>query len=79
MKSHSKYEGKQKRIEISMKTKIEHITKLKVNLPNYSKQNLFGERVSSIERQKVQAEASLVQAENLFNSLLQRAFKGELV
>jgi type I restriction enzyme S subunit len=42
-------------------------------------QNQFAERVKAIEIQKTQAEASLVQADNLFNSLLQRAFKGELV
>jgi len=59
--------------------KIEHITKLKVNLPNYSKQNQFADSVQAIETQKAQAQASLAQAEDLFNSLLQRAFKGELV
>ena len=59
--------------------KIEHITKLKVNLPNYSKQNQFADSVQAIEAQKAQAQASLAQAEDLFNSLLQRAFKGELV
>ena len=32
-----------------------------------------------IETQKQQAQASLQKAEDLFNSLLQRAFKGELV
>ena len=58
--------------------KIEHITKLKVNLPNYSKQNQFADSVQAIETQKAQAQASLAQAEDLFNSLLQRAFKGEL-
>ena len=31
------------------------------------------------ESQKAQTQASLAQAEDLFNSLLQRAFKGELV
>jgi type I restriction enzyme S subunit len=35
--------------------------------------------VKAIETQKVQAQGSLVKAEELFNSLLQRAFKGELV
>jgi type I restriction enzyme S subunit len=58
--------------------KIEHITKLKVNLPNYSKQNQFADSVKAIEAQKAQAQASLAKAEDLFNSLLQRAFKGEL-
>ena len=42
-------------------------------------QNQFAERVQAIEAQKTQAQASLAQAEDLFNSLLQRAFKGELV
>ena len=43
-----------------------------------NEQNQFAERVAQIETQKQQAEASLVKAEELFNSLLQRAFKGEL-
>ena len=47
--------------------------------PPYELQNQFGERIKSIEVQKTQAQASLVQAENLFNSLLQKAFKGELL
>jgi len=58
--------------------KIEHITKLKVNLPEIDLQNQFAERVQAIEAQKAQAQASLAGAEDLFNSLLQRAFKGEL-
>jgi len=41
-------------------------------------QNQFAERVQAIEAQKTQAQASLAGAEDLFNSLLQRAFKGEL-
>ncbi|MGP1994079.1 restriction endonuclease subunit S [Zobellia laminariae] len=59
--------------------KIEHITKLEVVLPDIEIQNQFAERVKSIEVQKNQAQKSLIQAENLFNSLLQKAFKGELV
>jgi len=46
--------------------------------PNPLLQNQFAERVKAIEAQKVQAQDSLSQAENLFNSLLQKAFKGEL-
>ena len=41
-------------------------------------QKQFVDRITLIEKQKQQAEASLVKAEELFNSLLQRAFKGEL-
>lgn len=52
---------------------------LKIPVPSLDLQNQFGERVQAIEAQKAQAQASLAQAEDLFNSLLQRAFKGELV
>ena len=47
--------------------------------PPLKLQNQFAERVQAIEAQKTQAQASLAQAEDLFNSLLQRAFKGKLV
>ena len=55
------------------------LRRLKINLPPLDLQNQFAERVQAIEIQKVQAQASLEQAEDLFNSLLQKAFKGELV
>jgi type I restriction enzyme S subunit len=55
------------------------INSFKLIVPPISLQNQFAERVKAIEAQKAQAQASLVQADNLFNSLLQRAFKGELV
>jgi len=47
--------------------------------PPLKLQNQFAERVQAIEAQKTQAQESLAKAEDLFNSLLQRAFKGELV
>jgi type I restriction enzyme S subunit len=47
-------------------------------LPPIYEQKRFSERALMIELQKAQAEASLVKAEELFNSLLQKAFKGEL-
>lgn len=53
--------------------KISHL------LPPIAIQNQFAERIQLIEAQKQQAQASLQKAEDLFNSLLQRAFKGELV
>lgn len=52
--------------------------KFKFILPSVDFQNQFAERVQAIEEQKAQAEASLAGAEDLFNSLLQRAFNGEL-
>ena len=51
---------------------------LNVMYPPLQLQNQFAERIVQIEQQKQQAEASLVKAEELFSSLLQRAFKGEL-
>ena len=47
--------------------------------PPLELQNQFAKRVQAIEAQKAQAQGSLVRAEDLFNSLLQKAFKGELL
>lgn len=46
--------------------------------PPIELQNQFAERVKVIEEQKAKAQASLQKAEELFNSLMQKAFKGEL-
>ena len=46
--------------------------------PPIALQNQFAERIKVIEAQKQQARASLKHSEALFNSLLQRAFSGEL-
>jgi type I restriction enzyme S subunit len=54
------------------------IKELKVFEVPIDLQTQFAERVQAIGTQKVQAQASLEKAEELFNSLLQRAFKGEL-
>ena len=55
------------------------IQKLIVPIPPINLQNQFAERVQVIEQQKAVAQASLEKSEDLFNSLLQKAFKGELV
>jgi type I restriction enzyme S subunit len=47
-------------------------------LPPLNLQTQFAERVANIEQQKAIAKASLEKSEELFNSLLQKAFKGEL-
>lgn len=47
--------------------------------PPIELQNQFAERIALIEEQKAIAQASLVKSDELFNSLLQKAFKGELV
>ncbi|MDC7124865.1 MAG: restriction endonuclease subunit S [Spirochaetales bacterium] len=52
---------------------------LNVVLPPISLQNTFAERVQAIEAQKEAMTKSLKQMEDNFNSLMQRAFKGELV
>ncbi|WP_081990216.1 restriction endonuclease subunit S [Psychroserpens sp. Hel_I_66] len=52
---------------------------LEVLIPPINLQNQFAERVAVIEQQKAQAQQSLQKSEDLFNSLLQNAFKGELV
>ena len=57
----------------------QELQNIKVVDPPMDLQNQFADSVQAIEAQKVQAEASLAQADHLFNSLLQRAFKGELV
>tara|TARA_R110001606_G_scaffold94275_1_gene209179 strand:+ start:3102 stop:4283 length:1182 start_codon:yes stop_codon:yes gene_type:complete len=54
------------------------IQQIELLLPPLVLQNRFKDQLNLIETQKAQAEASLVHAENLFHSLLQRAFKGEL-
>jgi type I restriction enzyme S subunit len=51
---------------------------IKILIPPIILQTQFAERIQAIEAQKQLALASLQKSENLFNSLLQRAFKGEL-
>ncbi|MDA7728776.1 restriction endonuclease subunit S [Flavobacteriales bacterium] len=54
------------------------ITSIKVLIPDFISMKKYMQSLDSLVNQKAQAQASLVQAEDLFNSLLQRAFKGEL-
>lgn len=54
------------------------IRSYKLIFPPQKLQNQFAERIEAIEAQKAQAQDSLAKAEELFASLLQRAFKGEL-
>ena len=56
----------------------EKLKKLKIPIPPIELQNQYAERIKSIETQKQLALASLEKSEALFNTLLQRAFKGEL-
>ena len=47
-------------------------------LPPLNLQNQFAERVQLIETQKQEAQEALAKTEELFQGLLQQAFKGEL-
>lgn len=51
---------------------------LKIPVPPLQLQNEFAQKVEKIEQQKQLLEQSLTELENNFNSLMQRAFKGEL-
>lgn len=54
------------------------VSSLNLIAPPEILQNQFTERLTIIEKQIQQAQASLEQSNNLFNSLLQKAFTGEL-
>ncbi len=56
----------------------EQLEKFNIPIPPIELQNQFAERVQLIETQKRQAQEALTKSEELFQSLLQRAFKGEL-
>jgi type I restriction enzyme S subunit len=58
---------------------VKDIKKFKLIISPLNLQNQFAERVAVIEEQKAIAQKSLEHSESLFNSLLQKAFKGELV
>ncbi len=51
---------------------------VEILLPEVKRQNQFAENLNIVKTQKQQAQRSLEKSEALFNSLLQRAFTGEL-
>lgn len=53
--------------------------KLELIVPEIELQDLFSSHIIEIEKQKLQAQQALEHSEELFKSLLQRAFRGELV
>jgi type I restriction enzyme S subunit len=55
------------------------LSNIDVPLPPKKLQENFIKKLDLIEQQKVKAQESLEKAEELFNSLLQKAFNGELV
>ena len=56
----------------------QELQKIQILLPPIELQNKFADRIKEIEAQKEIALQSLKKSEELFNSLLQQAFKGEL-
>lgn len=54
------------------------LNELQFPYPPFELQNQFAERIQLIETQKKQAQEALEKSEALFQSLLQKAFKGEL-
>ncbi len=59
--------------------KIVALKKIKILLPPIELQNQFAEKIALIEQQKTLAKKELQESEDLFNCLLQKAFKGTLV
>jgi len=57
---------------------LSEMRRFEIIVPVLKLQNKFAERIQLIEAQKQQAQRSLEKSEALFNSLLQRAFTGEL-
>ncbi|WP_207707340.1 restriction endonuclease subunit S [Crassaminicella thermophila] len=56
----------------------EHLQNFPIILPPIELQNQFAEMLQKIEEQKQLMQQSLIEMENNFNCLVQRAFKGEL-
>jgi restriction endonuclease S subunit len=57
----------------------DHIENFPIIYPSIELQNKFVQKLKTIKEIKQQAKDSLQKSEDLFNSLLQKAFKGELV
>ncbi|WP_052181110.1 restriction endonuclease subunit S [Alistipes sp. ZOR0009] len=58
---------------------LKFLRELQIPTPPIDLQNQFAKKIALIEQQKELARQSLAESENLFNALLQKAFKGELV
>lgn len=58
---------------------LKDLRELKLIQPPIELQNQFAEKIALIEQQKALAKQELQESEDLFNCLLQKAFKGELI
>lgn len=57
---------------------LEYLRNLEIQIPPIAKQQQFSAFLNAMRQTQEKAEAALATAGNLFNSLVQRAFKGEL-
>lgn len=64
--------ARQKNLNLSM------VKEIKILHPPINLQNQFAEKIALIEQQKALAKQELQESKDLFNCLLQKAFKGEL-
>ncbi|MDC1266916.1 restriction endonuclease subunit S [Crocinitomicaceae bacterium] len=74
-----RYAGNQATGSTIKNVSLKSMRNFPIPYPPLDLQNQFTERVQAIEEQKAQAQEGLAKAEDLFNSLLQKAFKGGLV
>ena len=58
---------------------ISHLKKLTIPVPPINLQNQFIEQYQAVEAQQAMIQRSINKSEDLFQSLLQSSFKGELV
>lgn len=58
---------------------LSNIKSINVLVPPINLQNQFADKIALIEKQKELAKQELKESEDLFNCLLQKAFKGELI
>lgn len=63
---------RQKNLNLSM------IKGLEILMPDLKRQNQFADFINQVDKLKFEMQKSLEEMENNFNSLMQRAFKGEL-
>ena len=70
--------GKRIKGAVTKTIRKDALREIEIIIPPIALQIQFAERIEAIEAQKQQAQASLEKSNDLFNSLLQRAFNGEL-
>jgi type I restriction enzyme S subunit len=80
MKSNNFKHQMEKRVRgVAQKTlNLSELNKIMIPLPPISLQNEFASKVQAIEAQKELMQASLDEMKNNYNSLIQRAFRGDL-